>query len=163
VQRPCRLQAEHDVSAFDCGDELLDRFLKHRAWQDQLNKSIFTFVATEDNRVVAYYSLAVASILPEEAFLPIVAGSGKRDITVLRITRLAVDKKKQKQRTGSSILKDALARACVIAHGTGIRCIIADAKNECAEKFYRHYNFEPWPIDTFRLYLLMKDIRKTLA
>ena len=163
MQKPCRLQVEHDVRAFDCGDDLLNDFLKKNAWQNQLNKSSFTYVVAEENQVIAYYSLAVGSVMHEEAFLPVVSGPGKKDIAVLRLTRLAVDRKKQKQQIGSQLLKDALSRACAIAQGTGIRCMVADAKNEGAEKFYRQYNFEPWPVDNFRLYLLMKDIRASLA
>ena len=163
MNKPCRLQAEHEVSVFDCGDDLLNDFLKTSAWKNQLNKSSFTYVIAEENKVIGYYSLAVGSVMHEEVFLPVVTSQGKKDIAVLRLTRLAVDQKKQKQQIGSNLLKDALSRACAIAQGTGIRCIVADAKSESAEKFYRHYNFEPWPIDNFRLYLLMKDVRNSLA
>jgi len=164
MKSPCRLEAGHDTRAFDCGDELLNSFLKKSAWPNQVSKSTFTYVLIEENRVIAYYSLAVGSVIHEEVLAPVSkSGVGKKDITVLRISRLAVDRTKQGQQIGSHMLKDALSRACAIAQNTGIRCVVVDAKNERAEKFYRQYNFEPWPIDSFCLYLLMKDVRKSLS
>lgn len=164
MKPPCRLEAVHDIRAFDCGDQLLNNFLKQSAWQSRLSKSTFTYVIVEENRVIAYYSLAVGSVMHEEVLAPIVSSApGKKSITILRISRLAVDRTKQKQQLGRHMLKDALSRACTIAQNTGIRCIVVDAKNARAEKFYRQYNFEPWPIDGFCLYLLMKDVRKSFA
>ena len=36
------------------------------------------------------------------------------------------------------------------------------AKNEAAMRFYQGYGFKPSPVDVAHLYLLTKDIRKTL-
>jgi len=163
MKSPTRLEAGHDVQAFDCGDQLLNSFLKKNAWQKQLNKSTFTYVVVEENRVIAYYSLTVGSIMHEEVLLPMLSsGQDKKVVNFLRIGRLAVDRTKQGQKIGKHILKDALARACTIAQNTGTRCIVVDAKSERAEKFYQQFNFQPWTIDKFRLYILMKDLRKSL-
>lgn len=39
---------------------------------------------------------------------------------------------------------------------------IIDAKDEQAKEFYLKYGFEPSPIDNLHLYLLIKDIQKSL-
>jgi len=163
VKRPCQLEIAHDVSAFDCGEEALNNFLKENAWQSQQRKNTFTFVCLEKNSVIAYYSLAV-SIFMHQAALDRTAGKPRTySIPVLQISRLAVDKQKQGQKIGKHILRDALLRTCTIAQGAGFNCIVANAINEKARAFYQQFNFQSWPTDSFRLYLLMKDLRKSLA
>jgi GNAT superfamily N-acetyltransferase len=168
MKRPCLLSAGHDTSDFDCGEETLNNFLKNNAWQNQLSQAVFTYVISEENRIIAYYSLSVESIIHEQALVPISAGQAKKDISIkkdipiLCISRLAVNKKNQDQQIGKNILKDALSRAFTIAQELGVRCIVGDIINERAAKFYQHYHFEQWTNDSFRLYLLMKDIRKSL-
>jgi len=44
-----------------------------------------------------------------------------------------------------------------------VRAIIVDAKNAAARRFYEHFNFEAFPEDNKRLFLLIKDLRKSLT
>ena len=44
----------------------------------------------------------------------------------------------------------------------GGRAFLVHAKDDNAKSFYEHFGFEPSPIDPFHLYLLLKDIKKTL-
>ncbi len=163
MKRPCLLEQGHDISAFDCGEETLNNFLKENAWQSQLKNITTTYVCLEENKAIAYYSLNVGAIMHEQALDRVVKEFGAYNTPVLLIDKLAVDKRKQKQAIDKYILQDALLRACTIAQEAGIRCIVVNAINERAKKFYQQFNFEPWPIDSFRLYLLMKDVRKTLT
>lgn len=119
MKRPCQLDKEHEVNAFDCGDETLNNFLKENAWQSQLRHNTFTFVCLEDNTVIAYYSISMAAFMPQQALNRVMTELGSHNIPVLQISRLAVDKKKQKQQIGKYILQDALARAFTIAQETG--------------------------------------------
>lgn len=43
------------------------------------------------------------------------------------------------------------------------RALLVYAQDDAAAKFYAHFGFEPSPIDRHHLYLLTKDIRKTLG
>ena len=162
MKRPCLLEKGHDVSAFDCGEEALNNFLIQDAWASQLHQHTFTFVSLQENTIIAYYSLAIAAFMPQQALDRQVNEFSKYNIAALQISRLAVDIKMQRQQIGKHILQDALSRACLIAQGSGIKCLTANAINEKSRKFYQHYNFEPQPADSFRLYLLMKDITKSL-
>ena len=163
LRRPCLISEHHDSSDFDCGEETHNYFLQKKAHEYQLNNLSFTYVIAEQKRIIAYYSLAIGSVMNEQALFPVASASSKKSMPVLQLNRLAVDKRNQKQQIGTHILKDALSRACAIAQETGIRCLLVDAINEHAQNFYRQYNFEPWPIDNFRLYMLMKDVRKSLG
>ena len=44
----------------------------------------------------------------------------------------------------------------------GSRALVAHAKDERAAAFYARYGFQPSPTDPLHLYLLTKDMRKTL-
>ena len=64
---------------------------------------------------------------------------------------------------GRSLLKDAILRAVQAGSIIGSRAVLTHAKDERARAFYAKFGFEPSPTDEFHLYLLMKDIEKTLA
>jgi len=163
VKRPCRLDKEHAVSEFDCGEQALNNYLKQGAWQSQPGNTAATFVSLQDNNVIAYYSFTIGAIMHEQALERTVKEFATFNMPVLLIDRLAVDKRTQWQHIGSRMLRDALLRACALVQEAGITCILANAIDERARRFYQQFNFAPWPIDNLRLYLLVKDIRKALA
>ena len=163
MNRPCLLEKDHAVSVFDCGEEALNNYLKQSAWQSQPKNTAATFVSLEDSKVIAYYSFTIGAIMHEQALERTVREFGTYNMPVLLIDRLAVDKRKQRQGIGRRMLQDALLRACALGQEAGITCIVANAIDERARQFYQQFDFTPWQIDNFRLYLLFKDIRKALA
>ena len=54
LSAPVPLTAEHDLSAFDCGERALNDWLRDRALKNESRFSR-TYVVCEDNRVVAYF------------------------------------------------------------------------------------------------------------
>ena len=66
VSPPALLVKTHDISAFDCGKPPLNDFLVRYALQNQASGGARTYVLTRGNRVIGYYSLAPASVSPEE-------------------------------------------------------------------------------------------------
>ncbi len=54
---PVPLTASHDLSAFDCGNPLLNDWLKHRALKNESRFSR-TYVVCEGNRVAAYFCIS---------------------------------------------------------------------------------------------------------
>ncbi|HCE03354.1 MAG TPA: GNAT family N-acetyltransferase, partial [Acidobacteria bacterium] len=70
-----KLDASHDVDAFDCGKEPLDRFLQRHALVIQKAGSVQTYVVCRgEQRVAGYYSLAVGAV--EHADAPGRVGKG---------------------------------------------------------------------------------------
>ena len=82
---------------------------------------------------------------------------------LILITRLAVDSTEQNKGIGYSLLMHALLMSIQVSAKVGVRGIIGHAKDEQAKEFYLKYGFEPSPIDSLHLYMLIKDIKKTLA
>jgi GNAT superfamily N-acetyltransferase len=154
-----KLASGHNTETFDCGKEALNRFLIRHALTSQQANSAQTYVATRAGVVVAYYSLAVGAVAHEDAPLRIGKGLARHPIPVMVLARLAVDLTEHGRGLGKGLLKDALRRTVAAAEIAGIRAILVTAKDDEAQRFYEHYNFDPSPGDPHQLFLVMKDLR----
>ncbi len=163
LSTPVLLQGSHTIDNFDCGNESLNSYLKRYAIINNQNGSSKTYVTTRGNRVVGYYSLTLGSVTKEEAPPRVGRGLANYPVPVIIIARLAVDKTEQGAGIGKGLLKDALLRIIGAADIIGGRAVLVHTKHERAKSFYEHFGFEPSPIDQFHLYLLLKDIKKTLG
>ncbi|MBF0595703.1 MAG: GNAT family N-acetyltransferase [Candidatus Omnitrophica bacterium] len=81
----------------------------------------------------------------------------------LDILQQALDKKEQGQGIGKALIRDALLRIVNAADIIGGRAVLVNAKDSQAKRFYEDLGFEPSPIDPLHLYLLIKDVKKTLG
>ena len=164
LQGPELLTEVHDVLRFDCGNEALNRFLQRYALINQRNQSARTYVALRgETRVIGYYSLAAASAEYETVPTRIAKGLAQHPIPLTLLARLAVDQAEQGSGIGAGLLKDALKRFVQAQAIIGARALVVQAKDEEAVAFYRHFGFEPSPIDAFHLFLMTKDIHECLV
>lgn len=159
---PSLLKDSHILDNFDCANSILNTWLRRYAMQNQRANSSRTFVTCDENRVVGYYSLAVGSIEHKLASKRTKKGLARHPIPVMILARLAVGFEYQGKNIGSALLKDALIRTLQASEHAGIRAIFVHAKDEKAQNFYKHFDFEPSPIDNLKLMLLIKDIHKTV-
>ncbi len=159
---PSLIEDSQILDNFDCGHSTLNTWLRRYAMQNQRANSSRTFVVCNKNRVVGYYSLAVGSIEHDLASKRTKKGLARHPIPVMILARLAVDLEYQEKNIGSSLLKDALIRTLQASEHAGIRAIFVHAKDEKAQNFYKHFDFETSPVDNLKLMLLIKDIRKTV-
>jgi predicted N-acetyltransferase YhbS len=157
------LTERHDVKGFDCGVAALDRYLKRQALRDQQADKAQTMVAVQGDRVVAYFSLAAASIEPDAATPRAARGQGSQPIPAILLARLAVNRSEQQRGLGRAMLVEALARSAQAADAIGARLVLVQAKDERVRGFYEHFGFEASPTGDLQLMLLMKDIRKSLG
>lgn len=154
------LNADHNRSAFSCGEESLDFFIQKLASQHVKSHAAGVFIATDENgRVKGYYTLSSDSIpadsVPED-FRKKVPRYESLPTTLLG--RLAIDLQHQGQGLGELLLIDALNRAYTISEQVGSVAVIVDALNRKAEAFYKQYGFIKLP-DRGRLFLPMKSIK----
>ena len=163
LRGPELFTAAHDVAAFDCGSAALNRFLQRHALDNQRNQSARTYVALRgESRVVGYYTLAAASA--EFDFVPqrLAKGLARHPIPLTLLARLAVDSTEQGTGLGTGLLKDALKRFLQAQAIIAARALVVQAKDETAGAFYRHFGFEPSPIDASHLFLMTKDIHASM-
>jgi GNAT superfamily N-acetyltransferase len=85
-------------------------------------------------------------------------------VPVVILTRLGVDVREQGRGLGRALLKDVLLRVASASEILGARALLVHCEHTQAKSFYLHLGeFEESPTDPLHLYLLMSDLRKTLA
>lgn len=162
LSKPKPLDITHNCSDFNCGEEALNNYLKKFALNNALNSSAKTYVTTDGDNVVGYYTIVAGSVNREEAPERIKKGLGAYPIPVILIARLAIDLKFQNQGIGKALLKDSIIRISRAADIIGCRAILVHAKDDQVVRFYKKYGFEPSPISNSHLYLLIKDVKLIL-
>jgi GNAT superfamily N-acetyltransferase len=159
---PVLLTQEHEIVGFDCGKAPLNDFLIKYALQNQASGGARTYVLTRGKRVIGYYSLAPASVLPADASTRVMKGQGRYPVPVILMARFALDLKEQKKGYGRVLFRDALRRALAGAEAIGGRAFLVHAKDEEARAYYERFGMEASPTNPLHLFLLFKDIRKSL-
>jgi predicted N-acetyltransferase YhbS len=157
-----RLDAHHDLSTFDSGNEVLDTWLRRHALAAQCTDSARTFVATRNGRVVGYFSLTMGSVLRAEAPAQLIRGMPAYPVGMVLLARLPVDRSQQGRGIGAMLLAEALRKAVAAGEAAAARLIVVDAVDEDAAAFYRRYGFVQAPENPLRFYRRMKDVRASL-
>jgi len=160
---PVVLDRSHDCLRFDCGKEPLNTFLVRHALPNQSNGSARTFVGLDANRVVGYYSLALSSILYDDAPERMAKGLARHPIPILLMARFAVDKEYQGLGIGTGLFKDALKRCLNVSRDAGVRAFMVHAKDDDARQLYLRFQMLECPSNPLHLYFLMKDLEQFLS
>lgn len=163
LERPVLLRADHEVADFRCGHEALNVFLVRYALQSQHSGGARTYVACRGLRVVGYYSLTAGAVRLEEAPARVAKGLPRHPVPIVLLARLTVDQREQCQGLGAALLKDACQRYLQACEMIGSRALVTHAKDEPARSFYLRFGFEPSPTHENHLFLLTKDLKKTLS
>jgi GNAT superfamily N-acetyltransferase len=161
---PRAVASSDDCSAFDCGEESLNNWLRLRALKNETTGASRTFVSTESvsGMVAGYYCLSASSLRLEDA-----PGNVRRNmpapIPVILIGRLAVDARYKGRGLGASLLQHAVLKGIEASRIVGARAFIVDAIGDAAETFYRKFGFTLMPPAGKRaMYLLVKDAEATV-
>lgn len=158
-----KLGRRHDVDAFDCGKEPLNRFLIRYALQSQQAGASQTYVAVADRSIVGYYTLVVGEVAYEKAADRLKKGLARHPVPVMVLARLAVAAGHRGKGLGAGLLKDALLRTMQAADIAGIRAFVVHVKDDVARAFYERFDFAPSPTDPYHLFILLKDARASLG
>lgn len=159
---PEPLTASHRTAGFDCGKPILNEWLKKHGLQASHSGSTRTFVVSDEGLVIAYYSLTAASLDFSAAPERLRKGLPRYPIPAVLLARLAIDRSVQGKGLGRSLLQDVFLRILNVASDVGVRALLVDAIDEKAARFYEKWGFEPFLDQPDRLFMLMKEIRRTL-
>ena len=156
ITPPHNLLPEHDLSAFDCGEPVLDDWLRRRALRNEASGASRTYVVSAGRKVAGYYCLAVGAVAHDEA-----AGRIRRNmpdpIPVMILGRLAVDKEFQEAGTGVGLLRDAVLRTLQAAEIAGIRGVLVHAISERAKHFYESCGFRTSLVNPMTLMITLTE------
>ena len=156
-----RLDAHHNVSTFDSGNEVLDAWLRRHALAAQRMDSARTFVVTRSGRVVGYFSLTMGSVLRAEAPAKLVRGMPAYPVGMVLLARLAVDQSQQGRGVGA-MLAEALRKAVAAGEVAAASLIVVDAVDEDAATFYQRHGFVRAPENPLRFHRRMKTFAPAL-
>ena len=136
-----KLRPDDDRSTFDSGDPDLDRFFKRFAGQSQFKHYVgTTYVAEEAGLLLGFVTVSAAQVEIRDV-QPAKQGRLPRyPLPVLRLARLAVDKKAQGRGVGLTLLKAVFVMARAMAGDFGCIGVVVDAKPQ-AITFYKRYGF----------------------
>lgn len=152
---PEPLSIGHRIDAFDCGEPVLDEWLRKRALGNQSSGASRTFVVADaSGRVMGYYALAAGAVAHETA-TSAVRRNMPDPVPVLVLGRLAVDRQAQGMKLGASLLQDAVKRAIGVSADAGIRALLVHALSEPAKQFYLHYGFQASTLHPMTLMMRM--------
>lgn len=160
------LSGRHDRSAFFCGVEALDRYLRAQADQDvrQHIAAVYVLRHRDSGALAGFYTLANTAV--ELTELP--PGRVQKlprypQVPATLLERLAVDLQHRKRGLGEFLLLDAVRRSLESSRATASFALVVDAKDETARAFYSRYGFEPIIGSTNRLFLPMQDIERNFG
>lgn len=161
LNSPALLAEHHQLVTFDCGNILLDNWLKQRARANQASGASRTYVVADDDRVVGYYALASSSIAHSES-VGRISRNMPQPIPVVALVRLAVDKRFQNLGLGRDLVQDAAKRAIAAADLVGIRGMIVHAISQEAKAFYQGRGFLPSPTNEMTLMIPLGDLKASI-
>lgn len=157
LSAPVPLTAEHDLSTFDCGEPVLNDWLRLRALKNESRFSR-TYVVCEDNRVVGYFCISAGSV-DRMAAPSKVRRNAPDTIPVSVIGRLAVSRDQAGKDLGADLLSDALRRIALASQSIGIGAVLVHAKDDAARRFdLRCAEFIEYPEDSRTLFLPIETV-----
>ncbi len=159
LSAPQPLSSQHRLDEFECGEAVLDEWLKRRAKINQLSGASRTFVVSNaDQRVYGYYAMAAGAVSHQLA-----TSSVRRNmpdpVPVMVLARLGVDTHAQGIKLGGALLQDAVNRAVAVSNNAGVRAILVHAIHDRAKQFYEHYGFQASPAHPMTLMLRLASVK----
>ena len=161
------LKKLHDRDGFDCGSEPLNLFLKQTARQHAERGISRTFVLVDEGAsaskpVIGFFSLNLCQI-KSESLSPPEAKKLPRDVSGIRLGRLAVAKAYQRQGIGKILLVAAMGKFIEIFNAAGGIGLFVDAKDQEARRYYEQFGFIALPSNELELFLPVRTIQDALA
>jgi ribosomal protein S18 acetylase RimI-like enzyme len=149
--------ARHKRSAFDSGNDRIDRYFHETVSQDVKRSYAACYVLIERStgKIAGFYTLSAHSI-PLNDVAPELAKKLPRypSVPVVLMGWTARDLAFRRAGLGSMLLYDAISRVAKAPFGAYAIC--ADAIDEVAAAFYRDHQFQPLVSRPQSLFLPMK-------
>lgn len=145
-----------DAASFDCGQPLLNEYIRRYASQDDRRNVARVFIATPENdsrRLAGFFTLSAGSISCSELPEALAKKLPRYPVPVALIGRLAVDAAFQGKGLGSILLANACQKVANASATLAVAGIVVEAKDTAAISFYRHFDFQPFPGQPTRLLL----------
>lgn len=138
-----RLEPQDDRSGFRSGNIDLDRFFQRYAGQNQFRHHIgTTYVAVQGDQIVGFTTVSSGELAAEMVVKALRRRLPTYPLPILRLSRLAVDKRLQGHGIGRLLLRAMLELALEMRDRFGCIGVVVDAKPEAVD-FYARLGFRP--------------------
>lgn len=135
-QVPRRLKGDDDRTSFSSGAPELDTWFQRFALENQRANRAVTYVVTDRQSVIGYYSIVVSTVEKTEAPAKFGKPSDPRLIPCILLARLAVSQQHQGLGLGAGLFKDALERSAVLSESVAAQAMLIHARDTVAKSFY---------------------------
>lgn len=155
---PERLYEHHETESFDCGETVMNEWLRERALRNEALRVSRTYVSCVESRVVGYYALAVGS-LHHEAVSSRVRRNMPDPIPVVVLARLAVDRGYQGVGLGQDLVRHAFTKCVGISELGGAHAVVVHVLSEALKPWYRRLGFQEVKAGSFTMLLPVGQIQ----
>ena len=152
-----------DRSAFECGEQALDAYIRRYASQDVKRGVARVFVATPreaPSQLAGFFSLSAGAVRCDDLPLELARRLPRYPVPVALLGRLGVDRSFQRRGLGSILVFDACCKVVQAGAVLAVAGLVVDAKSDAATSFYRQFGFVPMPGQPGRLLLSMKTLQR---
>jgi len=112
--------------------------------------------------VLGFFSLNICQI-KSELLTSVEAKKLPRDVSGVRLGRLAVSKAHQRRGIGKTLLVAAMGKFVEIFNSAGGIGLFVDAKDQAAKRYYEQFGFVPMASNELELFLPVRTIQEALA
>lgn len=147
------------LKSFDCGNNDLNIFLRNFAWANDRNGIGKTYVLMDKNSICGFFTLSSAQIKRDSLIDESNSNLPHYPIPAIRLARLAVDKKYQKQGIGARLLKETFVKIIDASNVVGIYLIVVNLKDNAVD-FYKKYGFKH--LDNKTYYINLNTIKEAI-
>jgi GNAT superfamily N-acetyltransferase len=152
----------HDRAGFDCGVEALNIYLRQMARQHTERGISRTYVLVESDAtlpkpIMGYFTLNICQ-MPSEG-LPEFLGRFPREVAGIKLGRLAVASRWQRQGIGKTLLIQSMRKALGVFDSVGGIGLFVDAKDDEAKTYYEQFGFVSLPAP-LQLFLPMPTVKQ---
>lgn len=150
------LGAGHHRLSFNCGNALLDQYIRQRAGQDTRRDLARVWVAIDEEqptKILGFFTLSATSVSQED--LP--SDFGKRlpkyPVPAALIGRLAIDREFAGIGLGRALLGRAIGMLLDVSRTIAITVVVVDPIDGSASDFYRRFGFRAFRSAQGRMFL----------
>ena len=156
------LSEEHDLTAFDCGNESMGAWLRASALRAHQQGTAAVYVWTEvaSTTVVAYHATSATQVVRADVTNGLAGGNAV--VPAYLLARLALDTSLQRQGLGSELLIDALTHICWAARYAAGRLVVVDPIDERARAFYARHDFQGVE-GSQRMFAKLSSVRRAIG
>jgi predicted N-acetyltransferase YhbS len=158
------LSDRHDRKGFDCGELLLNDFLRKTARQ-HIEKGISrTFVLVDTGKptkILGFFTLSACEVVTSG--LPAkYAKIYPTKVPAAKLARLAVSIDQQRQGLCQIMMAEAMKRTLAVAENIGVIGFFVDAKSQSARAYYEQFGFISLHDNPLQMFLPLQSLRAAM-